>query len=104
MLKLYKGKLNPPPYRPVVATVGYQFYCISRWVDYYLRQLLLQIPSYVKNSDDIINILNSFNNVLEYYYVFTADAVAMYPNIDTEEGLTFIIIALDNYIFKIQSN
>ena len=35
--------------------------------------------------------------------MFAADATAMCPNINTEEGLVFLTIALENLIFKVES-
>ena len=37
MPKTHKGKLNLPPFRPVVAVAGSSFHCISIWVDMHLR-------------------------------------------------------------------
>ena len=63
MPKLHKGKGKLPPHRPVVEVVGSPFHCISRWVDTCIRQLLDQIPSYIKNLNDIVLILNDLDEL-----------------------------------------
>ena len=73
----------------MVAVVGSPFNCISRWVDMYLRELLEQITSYVKNSNDVLLMLKCLNASYENGILFTSDATAMRPNMNTEEGLTF---------------
>ena len=98
--KLHKGKLNPPPYRPVVAIVGSQLHGIGRWVDSYLKELLPFCKTCIKNSDDVLGILRGFGLVFEDVFITTSDAEAMYPNINTEEGLAFVMVALDAFIFK----
>ena len=37
-------------------------------------------------------------------FLFTADDTTMNPNIDTEEGLRFLTIALDSLIFRVDSS
>ena len=98
--KLHKGKLNPPPYRPVVAIVGSQLHGIGRWVDSYLKELLPFCKTHIKNSDDVLGILRGFGLVFEDVFIATCDAEAMHPNINTEEGLAFVMVALDAFMFK----
>ena len=96
--KLHKGKFSPPPCGLVVAIVGSQFLSISRWVDAYLKELLPFCKTYIKNSDDVLRILRDFGFVC----VTTFDSEAMCPNINTEEGLTFIMASPDTFIFKVK--
>ena len=69
-----------------------------------LRQLLDQTPSYFKKSNDIVLMLNARDDLDDDMFLFTADAIAMCPNINTEEGLMFLTIALDKLIFKVEHN
>ena len=88
MPKLHKGKGSPPPRRLVVAVVGSTFHFISRWEDARLRQLIDQTPSCVKNSNDAVLILNVLDELDDDIFLFAADAIAIHPSINTEEGLT----------------
>ena len=87
--KFHKVKGNPPPCRPEVVVVLSLFHFISRWVDMHLRQLLDQMLSYVKNSNDIVLMLNSLDELDDNIFLFKSDATAIHPNINTEEGLMF---------------
>ena len=69
-----------------------------------LRQLLDQIRSYVKNSNDIALMLNALDELDDKMFLFTEEETAIHPNINIEEGLMFLTIALDNLIFKIGLN
>ena len=48
--------------------------------------------------------LNYMEELDDNTLLFTVDAAAMCPNINTEEGLMFLTISLDNLIFKVDSS
>ena len=100
--KFHKGKGNLPPFRPVVVVVGSPFNCISRWVDMHLRDSLDQIPSYVKNSNEIVLKINCLNELDENAFLFAVDATAMHPNSNPEEKLMFLKLELYNLTFKVE--
>ena len=100
--KLHKGKFDPPPYRSVIAIPGSSLHGVGRWVDSYLKELLPFCKTYIKNSDDVLKSLKRFLSAEENVSFTTCDAVAMYPNIKTEEGLAFIIATLDGLIFRVK--
>ena len=56
--KLHK-KSNPVPFRLVVSTFGTKIFGVSRWIDIHLQIICKQLTSYLKNSDHLINILES---------------------------------------------
>ena len=66
------------------------------------RQLLDQMSSHVKNSNDIDLKLHVLNELHDNLILFAADTPTMCPNINTEEGLMFLKIAPDNLIFKVE--
>ena len=100
--KVVQRKVEPPPYRPVVAIVGSQLHGIGRWVDSYLKELLPFCKTHMKNLDDVLSILRGFGLVFEDVFVTTCDTEVMHPNTNTEEGLTFMMAALDAFFFKIK--
>ena len=69
-------------------------------MDMCLRQLLDQVSSYVKNSNDTVLMLNALEELDDDMFLFSADATSMHPNTNTEEGFMFLTIALDNLIYK----
>ena len=70
----------------------------------HIRLLLDQTPSYEKNSNGTVLMLKCLNELEVNIFLFTSDATVMCPNIDTEEGLTFLTSELDNLIFKVEHN
>ena len=99
--KSHKGKIFPPPHRPVVAIVGSQLHVICRWVGACLKELLPFCKTFINNSDDVLKILRHFRRVCDDIFVTICDAEAMHPNINTDEGLDFIMAALDAFVFKV---
>ena len=69
-----------------------------------MRELLDKIPSYEKKSHEIVVMLNSFNEIDKNMFIFTSDDTEMCSDVNTEERLTFLTIALDNLIFKVNPN
>ena len=97
-----KGKGNPPPHMSVVAVVCSPFHCTSISVDMYLIESLDSITSYVKNSNAIVLILRCLNALDDNMFLFAACSTSIHPNINIEAGLTFLTLALDNLIFKVE--
>ena len=61
----------------------------SKWLDYWLQKLKPNIPTYVKDSQSVLNDLKKIK-LPPNAKLFTADATAMYNNIDTEHAITVI--------------
>ena len=55
--KIHKNIL-PPPGRPAVSGCGSATEKLSRFVDYYLRPLVVRIPSYIQDTQDFLLKLN----------------------------------------------
>ena len=82
MPKLHKNKV-PCPFRPVISQCGSFLGVDSVWLDYILAPLIKFVGCYIKDSSDVINLLNEISPVPPGCRIFTSDATAMYPNIDT---------------------
>jgi hypothetical protein len=59
---------------------------LSNWLDFRMKDLLPLVKSYTKNSFDIISDLASLH-IPEHAMLFSADAVSMYTNIDSNIGI-----------------
>ena len=68
----------------------------------HLRESLDKIPSYVKNPNNIGLMCKCLNKLDDNIFLFTADSTVIHPNINIEEGLKVLTLALDNLIFKVQ--
>ena len=89
MPKVHKNK-QPTPLRPVVAQCGSFTAFISTWIDTKLQPLKHRLPSYIKNSQDLLNIIDKLPPLPHNARIVTTDATSMYTNISTEEGIDTI--------------
>jgi len=83
MPKVHK---NPMKLQPVVSCINSLPSIFSTWLDFKMKELLSFIPSYIKNSTELIKDLKQLH-LPPGAKVFTADAISMYTNIDTETGI-----------------
>ena len=89
MPKVHKDKI-PIPLRPVVSQCGSLFAVISIFVDFKLQTLTQFIPSYLDNSEALLDELDNFGSLPPSARLFTSDATSMYSNIDPREALPII--------------
>jgi hypothetical protein len=76
--------------RPIVSVSGSQLDGLGRWVDKVLQPYFKSIPSYIASSASLKDKLMSLESLHPTARFFTADAVSMYTNIDTDHALTKI--------------
>ena len=50
----------------------------------------------------MLRILRDFGAVFDDVFMTTCDAEAIYPNVNTKEGLGFIMVALGNFIYRVK--
>ena len=79
--KVHKNKF-PTPMRPVVSQCGSIFAVISIFIDYKLQSLTKHLPSYLKNSTTLLDILDTiqydsiYHEHLKFYSLKTHFSVA----------------------------
>jgi hypothetical protein len=83
MPKVHK---TPMQLRPVVSCINSFPSIFSTWLDFRMKDLLHLMPSYLKNSTELIKGLQDIS-LPPGARLFTADASSMYTNIDTDTGL-----------------
>ena len=86
------AKLHKSPWktRPIVSTSGSIMAYLSRWVDYNINQIARKCPTYIKNSLQVKNELESIGKLPQNAVIMSADAVSMYTMIDAEHGLEIL--------------
>ena len=89
MPKVHKNKI-PIPLRPVVSQCGSLFAIFSIFVDFKLQPLTKFVPSYLDNSEALLDILDELDPLPISAKLFTSDATSMYSNIDPEEALPIL--------------
>lgn len=97
MPKVHKLKI-PVPLRPVVSQCGSLFAVISIFIDFKLQSLTSDIPSYISNSEELLDDLDKIENLPPSAKLFTSDATSMYSNIDPAEALPI----LESYLYHFQ--
>ena len=86
LLKIHKKKLA---IRPIVSNAGSILAGLSKWLDFHLQPFLEKIPSFLKDSDALLDALHQLD-LEEDFFFFSADVVSMYPNIDIERAINTI--------------
>ncbi|KAL7469413.1 hypothetical protein ACHAXS_009674 [Conticribra weissflogii] len=86
-IKMHK---DPWKTRPVVSTCGTYLHALSRWVDHHLQKLTSLIPTYLRDSQHLLEDLKQLGRLPSNAQLFTADAVSMYTNIDSAHALQVI--------------
>ena len=84
---------DPIPFRPVISQVGSLSYIPSKYVNYYLGKIILFAPGYVKNSLQVINLLNECSPSdlsSPSTYITRSDAKNIDGNIDPQEDIMTI--------------
>eukprot|EP00984_Skeletonema_dohrnii_P032020 scaffold25391_cov152-Skeletonema_dohrnii-CCMP3373.AAC.1 len=91
-----KAHKDPWKMRPIVCCAGTFMNCLSRWLNYHLHRLKLKlrlkrfVPSYLKDSGELLKELKELGRLPPTARLFTADANSMYTNIDTEHAIDII--------------
>ena len=101
--KVHKNQL-PVPLRPIVSQCGSLLAVASTYIDYKLQPLTKSIPSYIKNSDNVIKRLQTLQNIPPTAKLFTSDAESMYTNIDPTDGINVLSAYLTVFANEIKHN
>jgi hypothetical protein len=98
--KIHKTLTNPPG-RPIVSGVQGPTEKLSKLVDHWLQPSVQRLPSYIRDSTDMLRTLQDWN--IKYgpfpphTQLVTIDVVGLYSNIPHNELLTAIEFSLDNF-------
>ena len=97
--KIHK-RLNTVPGRPVISNCSYYTENISAFLDFHLQPLTQAVPCYIKDTNDFLNMLRSLPKLPDNIILCTIVAVALYPNVPHDEGLSALRKRLDNRMKK----
>ena len=85
LMKVHK---NPIATRPIVSCSGTLLHSLGVWVDDKLQRIVIRQRSYFKSSSELKKQIVTFDNInINSMSLYTADAVSMYTNIDTDKAL-----------------
>ena len=82
------------PGRPVISGCNTPTEKISKFVDHHLRPLVLNIESYIKDTNDFLRKLKNIGTLPDGAILCTIDVVGLYPHIPHDEGLQAVREAL----------
>ena len=82
-------KIHKPgnPGRPIVSTNNHPTERISHFVDHHLQPLVHKLPSFVKDTNDFLNKLQTIGNLPANSLLVTLDISSLYTNIPHNEGI-----------------
>ena len=75
------------PGRPVVSACGSATEGLSEIVDFFLQPYLPDIPSFFKDTDDLIRRIRNITDLPSDVLLVTLDVVSLYPGIPHDFGL-----------------
>ena len=78
-----------PPGRPIVSDCNSEGYKVSELIDYYLKPLATDYPSYLKDTQDFLSKIRNLT-LPEDCLLVTLDVDSLYTNIDNEAGLSAV--------------
>lgn len=84
----------PPPGRPIISGCDSLLDPLSKYLDYYLQPLVLLIPSYLKDTQDLIQKVEGMTLPQEAL-IMTMDITSLYTNIVHTEAYRAISMFLD---------
>ncbi|KAJ1203497.1 hypothetical protein NDU88_007282 [Pleurodeles waltl] len=93
--KIHKGVL-PPPGRPIVSGIGSVLEPLSIFCDHFLQPLVKHSSTYLQDTKDVLNLIDSINNSGSVQGIITLDVEALYTNIPQEATLEVVESALLN--------
>ncbi|XP_056425851.1 uncharacterized protein LOC130367455 [Hyla sarda] len=83
--KIHKN-LEHPPGRPIISGIGCLTSQLSHFLDLYLQEIVITLPSYLKDSASLIRDLKEIQWQPGYIFL-TLDVTSLYSNIQHELGL-----------------
>ena len=98
LTKLHKPDPTPITGRPIVASLRSLTYNVSKFLDKYLQPLMKRFKSYLKNTFDIIEIIEE-KTFPPTTIILTGDVNSLYPSIDLTDGLVAIREALTKFAY-----
>ena len=90
-------KIHKPnnPGRPVISSVSSHTSEISRFVDHHIQENVKKLNSYVKDTTDFINKIESQPPVPTQSFLVSMDVKSLYTNIPHQEGIEAVKASLD---------
>ena len=86
--KIHKNKTNPPG-RPILSGNGHPTEWVSAWVDHHIQPLMLKLPTYLRDTTDLLNHIKSIKPTGNTR-ILSLDVTSLYTNIPQDLGVNSI--------------
>ena len=85
----YAVSIHKPnnPGRPIVSAWSCPKELISRYLDKIMAPIVITLPSYIKDSQHVLEIFRDFSFLGQNKLIFTMDITSLYTVIPNDEGL-----------------
>jgi hypothetical protein len=80
----------PLAWCPIISCVGGELEVASKWLDYQLRQIANAVPTYLRDSQEVITSLREMVSLPPNARIFAADAMTMYTDIEPAIGIAAV--------------
>ena len=97
MLPKIHKRLENPPGRPIVSGNGCPTERISQFVDYFLKPIVQNTTSYIKDTTHFLSILRDTGRLPDNTLLVTLDVSSLYTNIPNDLGIQACKEQLSNY-------
>ena len=87
MLPKIHKKLDNPPGRPIVSGNGCPTERISQFVDHFLKPIVQNTTSYIRDTTHFLKILQDFDQTPDNTFLVTLDVSSLYTNIPNDLGI-----------------
>jgi hypothetical protein len=75
--------------RPIVSCINSYLNVLSKWLDYHFKELIIYSPTCIKDSFQVLHELKHVQ-LPPNAKLFTCNAVSMYTNIGSSQGIQAI--------------
>jgi hypothetical protein len=79
------------PGRPICSSNGHPTERISEFVDHHIRKYVLNLPSYIRDTQDFIKKIKSIGELPAGTILATMDVTSLYTNIPNKEGIDAVL-------------
>ena len=76
--------------RPIVLSSGTFIVDLSKWVDYWLQQLMPLVPSYIQDSIELFDDIKLLGKLPNIACLIKIDVISMYTNIETNHSIAIM--------------
>ena len=94
-------KIHKPnnPGRPIISGCDSPSANLSVFLDYYLKPIVQNLPSYIRDIDDFLKTVLDMNTTIPPNAILvTLDVRSLYTNIPQDEGTQICLSALETFI------